>query len=357
MLLHSLLSFFSVTFLWLCWQYKTKFQSSKIALLLVLILISIFSALRYDYGNDYLGYYDEFLNYKYTKTVVNIYLEEGWLWLYKIFAPLNFFWLVGFLAVFQTSILYYILRKYCPYKLYWQAIFCFMIIPSNMLIGLSAMRQSVAISFYLLFIDALLSKKFFYCIIYSILGFYFHKSILLAIFVTLFVYLFNWIKYNYFFIISVLAMILFYYMGEDIFNYGLRYLVNITDKYDVYKDKALVGSGLGFLVYIYFLFFYSFSLGNTSDFSKSLIVKLASLVYIMTPLSFVEQNFVRVAYYFDSLTMLAVPIIYMKLQNKKLKAIFIITFLGWNFFIYLSFFNSPVWKEHYYLYKSIFSIN
>lgn len=107
------------------------------------------------------------------------------------------------------------------------------------------MRQYLAISIYLISINYLLDKKYKKYIVLSLIGFSFHKSIMIAVIFTLFIYLFNdklYDNYRVFFIIcnSLIVIepvirkvgieILYSSYSMDSFNYGsniLHYIVQL----------------------------------------------------------------------------------------------------------------------------------
>ena len=77
----------------------------KHGLLISFILLFLFLALRYNFGNDYIGYFDGFREVnKYSNVTFKdreFHYEAGWLLLCRVFKPLGFFSMVALLAAFN----------------------------------------------------------------------------------------------------------------------------------------------------------------------------------------------------------------------------------------------------------------
>ena len=119
-------------------------KSFKYGLEVAWIIIGIFLAIRYDFGNDYLGYLDGF-NYINSWATFQIYeemhAEPGWQLLCYLFRPLGFFAMVAVLTLFECYVIYRLIKAYVPERYYWLSIFLYVFTPSMMLIGASMMRQ------------------------------------------------------------------------------------------------------------------------------------------------------------------------------------------------------------------------
>ena len=156
MVIISIISIISIILMFFLNLVKLNNKGLKIVLTIIFIFIFIFLSLRYDYGNDYMSYYQSFLDYTKYDYLYNPSLEIGWLFLNKIFSNLGFFLMIAFLSFFYLYILYHFILKKVDPKYFWLSLFLLLIVPSNMLINLSAMRQSVAISFFTLFVFSFL---------------------------------------------------------------------------------------------------------------------------------------------------------------------------------------------------------
>ena len=113
------------------------------------LILFVFLAIRYDFGNDYMAYYDDFemLN-SYAKFGIDsdAHNEPGWQILCHLFNPLGFFAMVAFLTAIECYILYRFIKEYVPERYYWFAIFLYVFTPSIMLVGASMMRNMLAIT-------------------------------------------------------------------------------------------------------------------------------------------------------------------------------------------------------------------
>ena len=144
------IAIFNIVFVLLAYlaQYKGQAYLLKVSF----VLIFLFLALRYDYGNDYRSYLDEFVrltsysSLDYTDETEHF--EKGWLFLYFLFKPFGFFALVAVLAAFNCFIYYRLIKKYVLPNYYWLAVFIYVFNVGFMLTQLSSMRQTLAIGIF-----------------------------------------------------------------------------------------------------------------------------------------------------------------------------------------------------------------
>ena len=87
-----------------------------VPLKLSLFVIFVFLALRYDYGNDYAGYYMRFLNLPNEDSILDIQYVRGYEWgweylnytFYRLFGNNGFFIMVALLAAVHCFVLYHL---------------------------------------------------------------------------------------------------------------------------------------------------------------------------------------------------------------------------------------------------------
>ncbi len=173
-----------------------SFGQNKKTLFLSFVLLWIFASLRCDFG-DYPGYY-YFWSYAQDKTFKDIFpfinsfsdiffkknispvsSEFGYLFLAKII-PGNFIVFVSILTAFYVFSAYKLIIKYVP-KEYYYLSFILFVDPIIFLTNLSAIRQTLALSFLLLFMPYLIEKKYIKFCIGIIFATLCHKSAIVFI--------------------------------------------------------------------------------------------------------------------------------------------------------------------------------
>lgn len=356
MIVHVLLSCFCISTLLFLKLSALNDEGMKKALSVNMLLIGFFLSLRYDYGNDYMGYYLNFLDYTKYDYLYNPTLEIGWLFLNKIFSNLGFFLMIAFLSFFNIILIYYFILKKVDSKYFWLSLFLFLIVPSNMLINLSAMRQSVAISFFLLFLFSFFGKKYIFSFIFLILGFLFHKTIIFAFILFLIIYFSNKITNFYFILFSLLGFLLLFLFHDSIFNLLNPILIMVTDKYSVYDEAAKFNFGLGVIFQLFLFAIINFFNNDVIEKNNEILLRLSSLVFVLTPIVLIDQNLVRISFYFEMLLIFSIPIMLKNVKNFGVRYGVVSLFFVWYLYSYIGFFNNPVWIKSYLEYKTIFSI-
>ena len=338
--------------------FLSKYKETRWGLIASFILIFLFLAFRYDFGNDYMGYLEGF-------NKVNSYgeidyfgkyynYEIGWLVLIRLFQNLGFFTMVGFLALLNCIIYYRFIKKYVEVKYYWLAVFIYVFDPQFMLIQASAMRQSLAIGIFLFSIDYVYKKdliRFALCIGIASL---FHSSALIL----LPVYLLGYInlKVNKFWGIAIFGIFISLFLYPTIFaTYVNTVVMGYFEKYEFYQGPAgTIGTGLGVL-YLSGMFLLVLFHDKFQRDQNALLFKIAMISFMFIPLSLVVVLISRVGMYFTPSIIVAYPRI-LKTINSGFKTIFIISFFLMTFYVFFTFFNSELWKTSYGTYRTILSV-
>jgi len=346
----------------LLFALKGSLTKNSQGLVYSVICIFIFLAIRFDFGNDYMAYFERFyeINLNSTFLLTNFTVkgnEVGWIFLNYLFKPLGFFWMQIFLAGFSCFILYRFIKKYVPQKYYWLAIFIYIFQPYHMLVLSSAMRQAVAVSLFLLATDYLIQKKPIRYILIILFGTLFHTT---ALFLLPLVFL-SFVKIKpkgiYIFLISVIPFSLIYFT-DSIFQLTSQFILLYFE--DVYSnhlklDISSVKVGLGFTLntIIYIILFYN--LKNTKVPWQVLIFNIIVLSFLFVPLSLSIPLVSRINFYFTPFLMIGYPLALKNMKKQSYKLIFVALIMISTIYQYFNFFYSPVWTEKFYEYKTIFS--
>lgn len=254
---------FNIIAVFFAWLQDTK--HFKHGLKLSLFTVFLFLALRYDFGNDYMGYLENFLDVnRYSIWDVTLYKikgnELGWVYLNRLFGPFGFFAMQAFLAGFTCIVIYKFITKYVPHKYYWFAVFLYVFQPYNMLVLSSAMRQQVAGIFFLIAFNLIVEKKWILYLITIAIASLFHSSAMFFFPFILLAYSNRKISYLQVLIIFLLFVLPMVFM-QEIFG-TLEFLVlKYFDFYEGYtKDTDFsINVGLGFvlniLIYLVIIYF------------------------------------------------------------------------------------------------------
>ena len=147
------ISLIAILFAWIARFQKTKYGGLEFAF----ILLTVFMAIRYNFGNDYPAYLNIFI--KIGRNNIPDRLEAGWVLLSKLFQPIGFFGMIIVLTIIEYSIIYWLIKKYIPKQWYWLSVFIFTLNTSFLLIGASMMRQFLAMCVCLIAIEFIIRKK------------------------------------------------------------------------------------------------------------------------------------------------------------------------------------------------------
>ncbi len=346
---------FNIIAVFFAWLESAKIY--KHGLKAALFTVFLFLALRYNFGNDYMGYFDGF--YSLNSDVDSFYykgIEVGWLYLSILFLPFGFFTLQFFLAAFTTIVIYKFVRKYVPNKYYWFAVFVYVFSPYQMLVLSSAIRQSIAGIFFLFAIDFIVNKKFIWYLFFIFLATLFHSSAGFLYPLVILPYI-NWkISFPYLVMISLIFFSAILY-AKELFE-TIQYLILLY--FDIYQTYASDGDfimdvGIGFVLIILMNLLIFFYMQNDSSATNNLLYKIVIISFLMIPLEFSAQILSRLNFYLNPVIMAVYPIVFMRIKNSFIRVGFISIFLLFTLYTFWGFFQSPVWESSFRTYKTIFS--
>jgi len=353
MLFVSIINIFIVFFAYL------SDKSKNISWLkLSFIIIFLFSALRYGYGNDYFGYLEGFRNIRYTDS--DAHFELGWQYLNLLFQPFGFFAMTATLAAFNSYIYYRFLKKYVPSQYYWLALFLYVFNPYIMLLHLSAMRQALAISLFIYSIDYIYKKDLMRYALCIVLASMFHKSAIIYL-PMYFVFAKNWrLKQVKGFIVFILFSLILILANKltPYFNYVV---INYFEEYNIYFGSSKLNSGFGLLMNVMiFVIILMYAVSeNKSERQKEnnyILYNIAIANYFLYPLAFIVYLASRIGMYTAPAIIAIIPIILNNNGAKDIRKLFLLLIvLATTLFSYYVFFNYTVYSQPYSEYKTIFS--
>ena len=333
----------------------------KHGLKLSLFTVFIFLALRYDYGNDYMGYLENFLDINKSGVFrADLFIikgnELGWFYLNRLFDPLGFFAMTAFLAALSCYVLFRFIKKYVPPQYYWFAVFLYVFKPTNMLVLSSAMRQEVAGVLFLLSIDYIIQKKVIKYLILIYIATLFHTS---AVFLFPFILLgfINW-KIKFYQIILVFAIfILPIIFTRELYDYIQSITRLYFDYYSVYLEEDFENSkGLGFayIILSYLIAFYFSQNDNNKE--NNLLYKIAIISMLIVTVSFGVLLISRINLYLYPVMMAVFPIVFTKIKNAEFRFGYISVNILYTIYQFFVFFQSELWGRYFGEYHTIFSV-
>ena len=157
-----------------------------------MILVTFIAAIHYNYGSDYMHYYDsyiEFIYYDYSFSEVlfgdlSYKGENGWLFLMYLVRPLGvsgFFVLVAFVSIFQGVVVYKLIKKYVPNEWVIFALFIYLFNTSLYVGSMSGLRQHLAMTIIGCAIPLIINRKFLLSFLIIFIASTIHKSSLIFI--------------------------------------------------------------------------------------------------------------------------------------------------------------------------------
>lgn len=333
----------------------SSLKNGKSLLFFAFFIIFIFSALRFNYGNDYLSYLDIYreINSSVLSSLNGeTRYEFGWVLLNiicKYFPFQSIIFIVSFINCFAF---YKLIVKYVDPAYYVFALFIYLADANIFLINLSAMRQSIAIIFVLRAIDLLSDKKYIYFLVYYLLAINFHTSSLTLLPVIIFFFLLN-TRINYFYILFFLSIYITAFIFKD---YLKQYVVLITtfffdNRYPLVDSDSNMSfvNFFSYLILLFFLFYYH----NRLDSKFQFFAKLLMFAIVIIPIDFILPLAGRMTYYFLTLSIIIFPRLASVIKNQFLKVTFILfTTLIISVRLF-NFFTSETYSESYKNYKTI----
>ena len=113
--------FLFIGFIVLLLSFLNKYKNAEYGLLFSFVLIFIFSAIRYNFGNDYQSYLEIFneINSNINLSILGYSRYEfGWVILNIIFNKISFEGLIIFISLINCLFYFYLIKKYVSTSFY-----------------------------------------------------------------------------------------------------------------------------------------------------------------------------------------------------------------------------------------------
>lgn len=331
------------------------------------VIVTILGMIHYDYGNDYLSYYDVYkqvTSYRFDLSGIlagDYFREFGWVLLCWLFKPIGgFFMMVAVLNLVQNMLVYRTIKN-CVEKKWWTlSVFIYLFSTSFYLLNFSMMRQGFVVCVFLGLWPLIKEKKWYLAAPILWLCSFVHTS---AIILTPFAFaglvpigkgkvwasLYIIVFFALWFSESVLNDILMSFMTIEEFQ-------NYADTYSTSNNTMKIGLGFAMNLIPFILgMMYLRDTESGHSFSDNLVVSIGLISFVITPFASIIPLVGRVGFYFGSYQMIAMPLIYKNLKRKDIQWALLFLFVFMLAYSYLIFFKSPVWIEKFTTFKTIFS--
>lgn len=313
-----------------------------------------FAALRYMYGNDYASYL-----YHYNS------IQTGWespfdgeplYTLLNQFFP-SFYWLIAVTSLAFIIAVYLLVHSNLEQEYAWLGLLIFVISPYLFLMNLSAIRQCIAMVFFIVAVYFGVRRKLVFYIAAVVLGALFHKSayVLLPVYFLLDDRCFR--KRHV--VITVAALFLLLWV-VDLSSLIVRTAQIFDDANYIYSAKSKMINSLRATLLTFIFFVYV--LGNLPKLKGTELV--FAKLYLLSPalgiLAIRMSALSRIQMYFDIFAVVALPTIFCRVQqspalvyrekrmltlwNVANKYVLPILILLVYILRYYSFFSNPMWS-------------
>lgn len=330
------------------------------------ILVTVLGCIHYDYGNDYMAYYDMY------KTIVSIkfnlidvisgevHKEPLWALLCYLSKPFGgFFMMVAVLNIIQNVLVYKIIKYNVELKWWPLAVLIYLFSASYYVLNFSMMRQGLVICIFLGVWPWIRDRKWLRTVLILLLCSAIHMSALILL--PFAFWGFVPIKKGW---VAVLVYVGFYcliWTSGEFMNNTLSLFLSF-DGFEEYlisygKDKANNTYGMGFVMnMIPFILSLAYIVAERPSKSDKLVVALSIISFMIAPFSEIIPLVGRVGMYFGVYQIVAVPKIYSSVRNKYVALVLLCIFILMTMYGYFGFFSSNIFRESYATFHTIFSV-
>lgn len=332
------------------------------------VLVTILGVLHYNYGNDYLAYYEIYKDVElYSFNIDSIlngdyFRDSGWVLLCYLFKPIGgFFTMVAALTITQNIIIYKFIKR--EVDLPWRplTVFIFLFTTSLYLMSFSMFRQFFVMCVFLSLWPLIKCRKWVRAILILFVCSFIHSSSIILL--PFAFWGFIPFKHTKLWMIGFAVIFIVLWLSksliQDIFDKFL--MIDQLSSYGRYLDydrDALDSVGVGYVIKLipFFVGEYYFLKAHQGVSDKNQIIALSMISFMITPFTQIVDLFSRFSFYFELFSMATIPLTYQFIPNKKVRSFLIILFILITLLDYSNFFSNPMWLKHYGTYHTIIPI-
>ena len=294
--------------------FCAKDSRLKFCFPLAFIILTFFYGLRYDFGNDYWGYYDNFVRSQ-VLDFANA-KEPGWHLLLYLCQPIGFFGFIMLLTAIHNVIIYKLIVRNVNRQWWWLSMFVFLFTFSFFFLGLSMIRQYFAMLLCMVAVNHLTNKRpLFFFLYICVAGTIHFTSLIMIICFPLYYFRPN-IKKNQF-ITSFIVLFVIMVLATDNISSSIDIILQLAllDDYSVYSDwdagsKSFIGVSFDMFMSVLVMCSYPNIKG------KQIFFWVLLISYIMIPFSYALVIITRLILYFSIFSIMCYPDIFEHYRKK-----------------------------------------
>lgn len=333
-----------------------------------IILTAFLGAIHYDYGNDYMPYYEVFkqvTSYPFDIDAIlakEYYRDPGWVILCFLFKPIGgFFMMVATLNIIQNYIVYKFIKKYVDRKWWTMAVFIYLFNTSMYLLSFSMMRQFFVMTIFLGMWYFIKERKWWVALFTFYLCSFVHSSALILL--PFAFWGFISVKNGKIIGLCYFVVLLMLWFFQNILNNIFLYTIAMNETFFDYANTYGNGNnkglhlGLGFIANMIPFVLSIFFISSEKQYSiqTKQLVALGAIIYLITPFSQIIPMVSRIAMYFSIYCLGSTPLIYSNIKRKEIRTGLLSIYILLILYDYFKFYNNEIWMEKYSHFNTIFS--
>lgn len=349
--------------------YQESFGRNKWGMKVGFILLTILACIHYDYGNDYMEYYNlsislNNLPFDFKAIMVGEYYREpGWVIINYIFSYVGgFFTLVSALSIFQGFVFYRFIKDNVDKKWWWMGMFIYAFFTNFYVMNFSMLRQGFAVAVFLACYPLIKQRSIRSSLIAAGIMYlvsFVHHSVFITI--PFCFWSFLPVKNGKLWCGIYAIVFILMYLSSNFLNEILEplFATELAEEYlNTYsKSNAGFTGGIGWVLLVLPFFVSMLYLFNSNDKEKRSLVMLSAISTMIMPIAMIVPLAGRMGIYFSAFSIAAFPAAYSAIPNKNLRHFLISTYLLVTTFDYYKFFFiDPTWADSYRDFHTVFEV-
>ena len=349
--------------------YSESNGGNKNGLKIAFGIITVYLAIRYDFGNDYMNYLNSFQRYQYyTGSLLNFEeLKEiqghgdfGWVILCILCAPIGFFGMIMILSVFENWVIYDFVKTYVPRNWYPLSVFIYIFNPNIMLMGGSMMRQWLAMCIFIFAVRFIIDRKpifYFACIIVA-MAIHGSAKILLPI------YFLTYLRNFEFSLKSLLwfvpALVVWFAVAPSVLMSNMDAIMSgeEMERFSDYSEGS--GEKYGILGIIAAFLFPVVCISQIKRFEPQyrILIMIFFLSILIRPFGLVIAMILRLSFYFITFSIAVFPMVMEKIARvrREYMHMFMVIVIVPTLRDFYAFFHSDTWIDKFMEYHTIIGL-
>lgn len=331
------------------------------------VLVTILGMIHYDYGNDYMSYYETFnevTQYIFDFDAIlskTYHRDPGWVILCYAFKPIGgFFMMVAVLNVIQNMIVYRFIKDNVELKWRPFSVFIYLFSTSFYLLSFSMMRQMLVMIVFLGLWKYIIQRKWWIALIVIYACSFIHNSALVLLPFAFWGFVPT--KNPKYVAIGYVSLFALLWLTQNYVNYLFMNIAALNDGFSTYvdtyeNDKFGLTVSIGYYItLIPFVLSFLFLLSKKDTHAKEniLLVALGSIAFLITPFSQIASLTARIGYYFAIYSIAAYPLVYGNIKSKSIRSCLLSVNVLLTMYSYYMFFKEGVYVEKYSTFHTIF---